>query len=77
MAIVYLGIGSNLGNRKKNIESAIRLLEKNGLDVLKRSTLIETDPMGGPRHQGKFLNGVLKVETKLTPEVLLIRLKQI
>ena len=77
MAIVYIGIGSNLGNRKRNIESAIRLLEKSGLDVLKRSTMIETDPVGGPRQQGKFLNGVLKIETKLTPDALLIRLKQI
>ena len=77
MAIVYLGIGSNLGNRRKNIETAIRLLRKNRVNVLKISTLIETDPVGGPKDQRKFLNGALKGETEIAPEELLSCLKKI
>ena len=77
MATVYLGIGSNLGNRKKNIEDAITSLQKNRISVLKCSTIIETDPIGGPPDQEKFLNGVLKVRTRLAPQKLLHLLKQI
>ncbi len=77
MAIAYLGIGSNLGNRRKNIEAAVRLLEKTHLDILKTSTIIESAPMGGPKDQGRFLNGVLKIETEIPPEELLKTLKQI
>ncbi|MCK4881603.1 MAG: 2-amino-4-hydroxy-6-hydroxymethyldihydropteridine diphosphokinase [Candidatus Omnitrophica bacterium] len=77
MATVYIGIGSNLGNRKKNIEDAIVSLRKNRIRVLKRSTIIETDPIGGPPNQGKFLNGVLKIQTQLAPQKLLHLLKQI
>ncbi len=77
MATVYIGIGSNLGNRKKNIEDAIVSLRKNRIRVLKRSTIIETDPVGGPPNQGKFLNGVLKIQTQLAPQKLLHLLKQI
>jgi len=77
MAIVYLGIGSNLGNRRENVEAAIALLKEAGLTVLKISTIIETDPVGGPPNQEKFLNGVLKIETHLSPQKLLGRLKYI
>lgn len=70
MSIVYIGIGSNLGNREDNIRKAIDLLEKSGMRILKTSTIIETDPVGGPP-QGKFLNAVMKVETVLSPEELL------
>ncbi len=77
MATVYLGIGSNLGNRRANIASGISLLRDKGLNILKCSTIIETDPVGGPRKQNKFLNGVLKIETELAPQKLLICLKEI
>ena len=77
MAIVYLALGSNLGNRRKNIETAVRLLKKSRIAILKISTLIETDPVGGPTGQGKFLNGALKAETELPPEELLSCLKRI
>lgn len=66
MSIVYIGIGSNLGQRKENIQRAIFLLEKQGNKILKTSTIIETEPVGGPP-QGKFLNAVIKIETSLQP----------
>ncbi len=71
MAIVYLGLGSNLGDRRKNIEQALDSLKDHCIQIEKVSTLIETDPLGGPA-QGKFLNGVCRAKTDRTPEELLI-----
>ena len=76
MSLVYIGLGSNLGNREENIEKAILLIEENGIKILKRSSIIETDPVGGPP-QGKFLNAVIKVETLLGPLNLLKILQDI
>lgn len=77
METVYLGVGSNLGDRKKYIQSAIRYLrETSGVYVKKISSFYETDPVGGPP-QGKFLNGAIELETLLSPRELLIRLKEI
>ncbi len=84
MAIVYLGIGSNLGDRAANIDKALTLLkEREEIQVLIVSTLIETDPEGAclPDRQGdpqgKFLNGVIKIDTDLMPLDLLSQLKMI
>lgn len=78
MAICYLGIGSNLGNRRKNIMSAIQKIGSlKATKVLKASKIIETRPVGGPAGQGKFLNAVLKIQTGLTPLKLLSNLKKI
>ncbi len=76
MAIVYLGIGSNMGERRRFIDQAFSLLAKEGVEVLLRSSLIETDPVGG-LPQGRFLNGVVKARTDWPPEELLKRLKAI
>ncbi|MDO8662278.1 MAG: 2-amino-4-hydroxy-6-hydroxymethyldihydropteridine diphosphokinase [Candidatus Omnitrophota bacterium] len=76
MIICYLGVGSNLGNRRNNIEQAIRKINllKN-TQVLKRSSLIQTDPLGGTAGQPKFLNASLKISTSLSPLALLKNLK--
>jgi len=77
-AICYLSLGSNLGNRKENIENAIQkinLLKKT--KVLKKSKSIYTDPIGGPKNQPKFLNAALKISTMLSPAILLKSLKTI
>ena len=76
MSTVYLGVGTNLGNREENIERAIEELKQIGLTIEKRSTVIETDPVGGPP-QGKFLNAVIKATTTLPPNTLLTQLKSI
>ncbi|MDP2939112.1 MAG: 2-amino-4-hydroxy-6-hydroxymethyldihydropteridine diphosphokinase [Candidatus Omnitrophota bacterium] len=76
MAECFIGIGSNLGDREKNIKSAIKLLKKSKIKILKESSLIETKPIGFSK-QGKFLNGVLQIETKLEPQKLLQTLKSI
>jgi len=78
MAICYLGIGSNLGNRRKNIMSAIQKIGSlKATKVLRISKIIETRPVGGPAGQGKFLNAALKIQTRLTPLRLLSNLKKI
>jgi 2-amino-4-hydroxy-6-hydroxymethyldihydropteridine diphosphokinase len=69
MSIVYLALGSNLGDRLQYIHKAIVELGICGLKVLKLSTIIETDPIGGPA-QGKYLNAVLKASTAHSPEEL-------
>ena len=76
MAVVYLGLGSNIGDRFLYIQAALKLLEKNNIRVKKLSRLIETDPVGGPK-QNKFLNAAAQVETALLPKELLNRLKMI
>ena len=70
MSIVYLGLGSNLGDRAKNIHEAVRLLHEAGVRTMTLSSIIETDPVGGPP-QGLFLNAALKAETNLSPLELL------
>ena len=77
MAIVYLGIGSNLGNRRENIKIAKALLAENNITLIQCSSVIETTPVGGPPNQNNFLNGVLKIETNLPPQELLDILKVI
>ena len=69
MSIVYLALGSNLGDRLQYIQKAVAQLEACGLKITKLSTVIETDPVGGPV-QGKYLNAVLKAETPYSPEEL-------
>ena len=76
MSRVYLGIGSNLGNRRGNITKAIALLKENKIKVRKKSHIIETLPVGGPS-QGKFLNAVIEAKTELKPKELLRALKSI
>jgi 2-amino-4-hydroxy-6-hydroxymethyldihydropteridine diphosphokinase len=71
MKRVYLGLGSNLGDRAANIEDALRRLgESQRLKVLRRSSLYESAPMYVAR-QPWFLNMVAEVETTLFPMMLL------
>lgn len=78
MVTCYIGIGSNLGNRRKNIISAVKKIEAlEDTKVIKVSRLIETNPVGGLPNQGKFLNGALKIKTNFAPLSLLKKLKNI
>jgi 2-amino-4-hydroxy-6-hydroxymethyldihydropteridine diphosphokinase len=69
MSIVYLALGSNLGDRLEFIQKAVKELKACGLKVKKLSSVIETDPVGGIP-QGKYLNAVLKAGTGHSPEEL-------
>jgi 2-amino-4-hydroxy-6-hydroxymethyldihydropteridine diphosphokinase len=62
---VYLGIGTNLGEREINLKNALVSINENIGPVLKSSSVYETDPWGF-KAESKFLNMVVLVETKLT-----------
>jgi len=74
MKIVFLGIGTNLGNREINLEQAVTGIEKNIGTVLHSSSVYETDPWGF-ESKDKFLNIVVKIETNLSPAGLLEKIK--
>jgi len=77
MAIVYVSIGSNLGDREKYCQTAMEKVKKlPGTKLLKASSLIETNPVG-KTDQPQFINGVMKIETKLSPHELLKALQKI
>ena len=68
---VYLSIGSNMGDKEKNLKEAIERLEGNkGITVERVSSFIKTEPWGYT-DQEEFLNGALKIRTILSPKELL------
>lgn len=72
MKIIFLGIGTNLGNRKDNLEQAVKRIEEHIGPVLKSSSVYETEPWGF-QTENQFLNMVIQVGTRLTPSGLLGR----
>ena len=68
--MVYLGLGTNLGDKQKNLNDAIRMLESLVGEVKKVSSVIETEPEGF-KSDNMFLNAVVKVRTTLSPFELL------
>lgn len=70
MARAFLGLGSNLGDRLDNLQTALRLLEDRGIRVVRSSRVYETDPVGGPP-QPDYLNAVIEVEADGTARDLL------
>jgi len=78
MTTAYLGLGSNLGDRRRNLEAALEALRAHPqIAVSAVSSFLETEPVGGPPGQGKFLNAAAKIETDLSPAALLEGLKRI
>jgi len=72
----FLGLGSNLGNRRLNLARACRLLEEGGVKVRRASSLYRTQPVGYAK-QPWFYNQALEVETPLSPFRLLAAAKNI
>ena len=70
MTVVYVGLGSNLGTRRRNLSAARRRLRQKGARVLRQSRVIETEPWGVV-DQPPFLNQVVEVEWEGTPRELL------
>ncbi len=73
---IYLSLGSNLGDRESNILHAIELINERVGEVIRRSSLIETEPWGFDS-ENKFLNGVICCETTLTPRQVLRKTQKI
>jgi 2-amino-4-hydroxy-6-hydroxymethyldihydropteridine diphosphokinase len=68
MTIAYIGLGSNLGDRKGFIHKALKMLaETKNIEVARASDLIETAPLGGA-NQPEYLNAVAQIKTALTAE---------
>ena len=63
----YLGLGSNLGDRRAHLRAAVAALP----DVVAVSPVYETDPVGGPPGQSPYLNVVVALDTALSPRELL------
>ncbi|MBK7938480.1 MAG: 2-amino-4-hydroxy-6-hydroxymethyldihydropteridine diphosphokinase [Lewinellaceae bacterium] len=73
---VFLGLGSNIGNRAANLSAAAELISKNIGKIAKKSRLYETQPWGNPE-QDLFLNQVVMVNTTLDPRDLLDKISKI
>lgn len=73
---VYLGLGSNLGDRLSTMRQAISLIGERVGEVLRQSSMIETEPWGFDSDK-KFLNAVILCETTLSPRQLLQTTQQI
>jgi 2-amino-4-hydroxy-6-hydroxymethyldihydropteridine diphosphokinase len=67
---VYLGLGSNLGDREAHLDRGLAALAARGVRVTAVSSIYETEPVGGPA-QGPYLNLVASAETALSPEALM------
>ena len=71
MSYAYLGLGSNVGDRKAQLDQSIRILnETEGINVIQTSPIYETEPVGYVE-QPQFLNQCIEIETSLTPHDLL------
>lgn len=70
MHTAYIAMGSNLGNKEANIRCALNLLQQSGVQIIRVSTLINTEPYG-VTDQPVFCNGVCCIKTELDPRSLL------
>ncbi len=73
MKIVFLGIGTNLGSRERNLSEALAMIAENIGKILMSSSVYESEPWGF-KSDDKFLNMVVKVETTLSASGLLGRI---
>lgn len=76
MNLIYLSLGSNLGDREKNLETALSELKNEGIVILKKSSIYETAPWGYEK-QPEFLNMAMEGLTLLEPYDLLKLIKEI
>ena len=76
MTVAYLGLGSNLGRRSRNLSAARRRLRQQGARILRQSRVIDTEPWG-VADQPRFLNQVVEVEWAGTPRELLTAAKAV
>jgi 2-amino-4-hydroxy-6-hydroxymethyldihydropteridine diphosphokinase len=72
-----LGLGSNVGDRRANLQAAVDALPRAGVEVLASSSTYDTDPVGEIREQASFLNACVQVQTALEPIELLDAVKRI
>lgn len=71
MQVGHLGLGSNVGDRRANLQAAVDALPVHGVTVLASSSTYDTDPVGEILEQPQFLNACLRVQTELDPDAVL------
>jgi len=71
MRLGYLGLGSNVGDRRANLQAAVEDLWAHGIEVLASSSVYETEPVGEVLDQPDFYNACVRIETGLEPHDLL------
>lgn len=74
--LIYIGLGSNLGNRLRNLREGVRRLSE-VVEVLRASSVYETEPVDVPSLQPPFLNAVIEGRASLGPEELVFEFKRI
>ena len=67
----YLGLGSNIGDRRAHLADAVAALPAHGVEVLASSSVYESEPVGLVTEQREFFNACLRVRTDHDPEALL------
>jgi 2-amino-4-hydroxy-6-hydroxymethyldihydropteridine diphosphokinase len=75
--IGLLGLGSNVGDRRAQLQAAVDALPAAGIGVLACSSVYDTDPIGEILDQASFLNACVRIETALEPLELLDALKRL
>jgi 2-amino-4-hydroxy-6-hydroxymethyldihydropteridine diphosphokinase len=73
----YLGLGSNVGDRRRQLQQAVRGLTRHGVHVTASSSVYETEPVGLVLDQREFYNACLAIETAHGPDELLVACKAV
>jgi 2-amino-4-hydroxy-6-hydroxymethyldihydropteridine diphosphokinase len=73
----YLGLGSNVGDRRAHLQQAVDRLPDHGVRMLASSSVYDTEPVGLVLDQPRFLNAAVRVETEHNPEQLLAACKAV
>ena len=73
---VFVALGTNLGDREENLARGVQGLAARGLHITARSSVYETEPVGGPA-QGHYLNAVVQAETALDPADVLASCREV
>jgi 2-amino-4-hydroxy-6-hydroxymethyldihydropteridine diphosphokinase len=76
MRVAAIGLGSNVGDRLGALRRASSLLKRKGVEILRKSDVFETPPVG-LTEQPRFLNACVLVKTSMDPQLLLAQLKEI
>lgn len=76
MSFAAIGLGSNVGDRLGALRRALSLMKRKGIEIIKKSDVFETPPVG-LTDQPRFLNACVLVKTSMGPQLLLAQLKEI
>jgi 2-amino-4-hydroxy-6-hydroxymethyldihydropteridine diphosphokinase len=73
----YLGLGSNVGDRRAHLQDAVQRLSRHGIKALRSSSTYDTEPVGLVLDQPEFLNACVQIETEHEPAALLAACKKV